>query len=97
VKMYLPTAQFSALFSVFVQQYVAAEPAPVSPRQESILELRVIDDRQFSGDLSFCFGENSICSFSTDLFEDCQGFLGADENEWFQCICGNGYVSVDEA
>jgi hypothetical protein len=82
--MYQFTVPSFALFSFFLQQYVAAEPVPVSPRQ--------------LGDLSFCFGVNSICDFSINLFQQCQNYLDSnDMPKWYQCICGNGYVAVDEA
>jgi len=47
-------------------------------------------------DLSYCFSSNSICTDSTDLFDLCNGFEGSsDLTQWFQCICGNGYVTAD--
>lgn len=84
VRMYLFIAPFSTLFLFISQHYsVAAVPD------------RRIEERQ-DQDLSFCFGDNSICTFSNSLYSQCQNYF-SDTTEWYNCICGNGYVSVDEA
>jgi len=77
-------AMFFALFALFLRQCVAAAPD------------RMLVERQFGGDLSFCFGENSICDISNQLFSQCDNYLN-QLTEWYKCLCGNGYVSVDEA
>jgi len=50
-------------------------------------------------DLSFCFGVNSICSISHDLYMQCDTFSDDydDRKPYYECICGNGYVSADES
>ena len=54
--------------------------------------------RQGGQDLSFCFGEGAICSIGNDLWDDCDNLVGAsDQTPWYQCICANGYVSVEDA
>jgi hypothetical protein len=79
-------APFFALFSVFLQQYVAAAPN------------RMVDERQIGGDLSFCYGENSICAIQNDLYDQCENYQEPYQlQKWYQCICGNGYVSVEQA
>ncbi|KAH7187354.1 hypothetical protein DER44DRAFT_753921 [Fusarium oxysporum] len=59
--------------------------------------LVVIFQRQAFGtqDLSFCYGQRSICEVSTALFDQCneKGY----GNPFVECICENGYVSVDQA
>ena len=47
-------------------------------------------------DLSYCFGTDSICVESNHLFDSCNAFSGAsDLTQWYQCICGNGYVTSE--
>ena len=72
------------LFSVILLRY------PVTARSAVTIEERQDED------LSFCFGEKSICEYSNDLFEDCQNYL-EELPQWYNCVCANGYVSVDEA
>jgi hypothetical protein len=87
--MYFFTVQFFTLLLPFLQQHVRAEISPDSAKQE---------ERQVTGDDSFCFGTDSICTYSINLFEQCSNYLNSnDMTKWYQCICGNGYVSVDES
>ena len=96
--MYLFAVPFLTLLCIFLQQHVVAELAPVSPEQDYILKHQSIHERQVTEDLSFCFGENSICSFSNNLYNQCQNYQEPyDAKNWYKCICGNGYVSVREA
>ncbi len=84
--MYLIIGPFYALIPLFSQLCVAAAPS------------RMISERQGGQDLSFCYGENSICDFAINLFDQCQNYQEPyDPEKWYQCICGNGYVSVEEA
>jgi len=82
--MYSFVAPVIAIISVTLQQHQVAAEADwkLKARQTQ--------------DLSFCFGENSICVYSNNLFDDCQNYL-EELPQWYSCICANGYVSVDEA
>jgi hypothetical protein len=47
----------------------------------------------------FCDGEGSICDYVNQLSDDCEAFeadgiLGGPQ--WLECVCGNGYVSVNQ-
>ena len=54
--------------------------------------------RQEAGDLSFCYGENSICAKSNDLNDECDKFYGLrDSDQWYECLCSNGYVATRQA
>ncbi|OCK73510.1 hypothetical protein K432DRAFT_447799 [Lepidopterella palustris CBS 459.81] len=86
--MYLFTATFISLFSVSLLQLVSAEPTLEETKRRKILK------RQGSQDLSFCYGDNSICSVGNDLFQQCGNY---EDVQFYKCICGNGYVSVNEA
>lgn len=81
-----------ASLALFAVQYVSADAAYERGR-----ELMKLYGR--NEDLSYCYGENSICSVSNDLFEKCDAYEGDFENmnPWYECLCGNGYVAVDEA
>lgn len=77
-------------------------PSPVHPKHESLLKLRMLQYGaglfERDGDLAFCYGENSICSNSNDLYDKCNSFDSlSDLTQWYQCICENGYVSTREA
>ncbi|KAN0096498.1 hypothetical protein V8E51_015303 [Hyaloscypha variabilis] len=40
---------------------------------------------------------DGICSYSETLSSDCQGFSGqSDQTQWYECICGNGFVSANQ-
>jgi hypothetical protein len=57
-----------------------------------------IEERQIVGDLSFCYGDGSICDVSNALYTQCETYQQPYQPvKWYQCVCGNGYVSVDEA
>ena len=83
----LIASPISVFFAVLLQ-LVSAAPALENPKLGKILK------RQGSQDLSFCFGENSICSVGIDLDAQCENYEGT---QYYKCICGNGYVSVDDA
>ncbi|RKK62449.1 hypothetical protein BFJ69_g17021 [Fusarium oxysporum] len=52
---------------------------------------------QVSGteDLSFCYGERSICEVYGVLLDQCYSKGSGDP--FIECLCQNGYVSVDQA
>jgi hypothetical protein len=63
------------------------EQGPIRGRQYQI---------QGTGE-DYCFGPEGICSYMNDLFEDCNGFENeSDLTQWYQCLCGNGYVSSQD-
>ena len=84
VRMYLLITPFFTIFLFVLQHSVVAATSG-----------RRIQERQ-DGDAAFCFGYNSICSLSNNLWSQCENYL-SDTPQWYKCICGNGYVSVDEA
>lgn len=47
------------------------------------------------GDLSFCFGQRSICDAALDLNSDCSSISEFHAN--FKCLCENGYAATNEA
>jgi hypothetical protein len=50
----------------------------------------------FAG-LQFCFGDGSICDYSVSLYKDCASFQNdQNQSKWYQCICLNGYVAVNQ-
>jgi hypothetical protein len=58
---------------------------------------RKVEKRQ-SGNLDFCYGNNSICAVQNNLYEACSAFQNPYiEAKWAGCICANGYVAVEEA
>jgi len=52
-----------------------------------------------TSDLSFCYGDNAICSISLDIHDQCDRFSNDFDNmkPLYDCLCGNGYVSASEA
>ncbi|RDW63675.1 hypothetical protein BP6252_11220 [Coleophoma cylindrospora] len=84
----LTITTFVSLLSAAFLQITSAEPNFQHPDRNKILA------RRSSQDLSFCFGVNSICAVSNELFAQCGSF---DNTQFYKCICGNGYVAVDEA
>ncbi|KAH7323941.1 hypothetical protein BKA65DRAFT_511734 [Rhexocercosporidium sp. MPI-PUGE-AT-0058] len=62
-------------------------------------ESKSIEARQRKQDLSFCFSEDSICSQSSKLYDQCSDLQDnfKDLNPWYECVCGNGYTSTDQA
>ena len=86
--MCLLIISFIPVFFAVLLRLVSAAPALENRNHGKILK------RQGSQDLSFCFGENSICSVGNDLYAQCENYEGT---QYYKCICGNGYVSVDDA
>lgn len=50
-------------------------------------------------DLSFCFGEDAICSIMLDLQDECHPLdIGYTHPvPYYQCACANGYVTASQA
>jgi hypothetical protein len=92
---------FVTLFLFLLQQYIFTEPVVaarhISPR-DIIFKDGIIQERQ-QDDLSYCYDEdNGICVFSNTLYNDCQAYVeNINATQWYECICANGYVSVDQA
>jgi hypothetical protein len=60
--------------------------------------LRPKVEKRASGNLNFCFGNNSICAVQDDLYNDCSEYQDPyNEPKYTTCICSNGYVAVEEA
>jgi hypothetical protein len=58
---------------------------------------RRVEKRQ-SGNLNFCYGNNSICAAESTLYDDCETYQDPYiEAKWFGCACANGYIAVEEA
>lgn len=86
-------------------------PAPLSPIRENLVKQRMLLDIQAGlrkrastsssdvvDNLQYCYSDDSVCVFSNDLFADCQVYENqVDLSQWYQCICGNGYVSAEQA
>ncbi|KAH8880603.1 hypothetical protein GQ53DRAFT_848839 [Thozetella sp. PMI_491] len=82
----------AAPFAVAEPELIAQRD-DVSPRYYELLRAR-------AEDLSFCFGQNSICATSNDMWDNCYDQTGGQSKNatgWFTCICTSGYVSVDQA
>ncbi|KAH8591099.1 hypothetical protein B0O99DRAFT_719784 [Bisporella sp. PMI_857] len=90
--MYISNICLIALLS-FVAPHVAADP---QESEELAKRFGIFGRKE---DLSFCFGRNSICETSNNLYTQCKRFQDDYDNlkPWYECLCGNGYVSVDEA
>lgn len=92
-KMHSSTVLFVALFSSLSQQLSDSKHGDLMRRQYAVIQAR-----QFGGpDLSFCYGETAICSECNILFDKCDAFEFQDDpTQWYQCLCGNGYVEADK-
>jgi hypothetical protein len=50
------------------------------------------------GSLAYCYGEVSICGEANDLALPCDELdEGTSDTKYWQCVCGSGYVSTNEA
>ena len=73
-----------------IAEHLQPQPLPHVPQH--------FDKRQLDGDLSFCYGDGSICVVGNDLWSDCEGLDNFDNLvPLYKCVCGNGYVSVEDA
>jgi hypothetical protein len=93
--MYSSTVLFVVLFSSLSQQLLGEEDHANFLRRRN----EGFKARQTGGeDDSFCYGVNAICAEMNSLFSDCDSFSSqADDTQWFQCLCGNGYMATYEA
>ena len=92
--MHPSTVLIVVLFSALSQQLLGEEDHIKLLRRQN----EAIKARQIGEDLSFCDGVNSICAQSNSLFDRCNAFSNqANDSQWFQCLCGNGYMAVNEA
>jgi hypothetical protein len=88
--MHSSTLLFVALLSSLSQQSTELEHINRLRERNALIQARQLQD------LSYCFSPTSICSQANNLFADCNAFLGeADQSQFFQCICGNGYVTTE--
>jgi hypothetical protein len=88
---------FSA--SLLYQADAEALESPVSPAHQGLANYGQVQGRQLllTGE-NYCFGVSSICSLSNNLYSDCEGFIGQEDlTQFYDCICGNGYMSTDQA
>jgi hypothetical protein len=76
---------------VFVFQHVRADLA--------YDRAKTLTRRQAGGDLSFCFGKNSICEIQNNLNDECDAFDNDDGDQipYYKCLCGNGFVAVQQS
>jgi hypothetical protein len=80
-------------FVSLVAHYVVAHREYEGSNEMGTIQERLLTD---GGD-SFCYGTDAICSVSFDLSDACDNFFDSGETEkWYECLCGNGYVSVNE-
>lgn len=64
----------------------------------SFLPSRQLQSRQEQTGDGYCFGTEGICKYSNDLSEDCNSLSSEEDlNPWYDCICGNGAVSANQA
>jgi len=91
--MYFSAVLFVALFPVLSQQLSDSDYGNLLKQRHGMIQAR-----QLGGpDLSFCYGETSICSEGNQLFDKCSAFEDdADSTQWYQCLCGNGYVTAEQ-
>jgi hypothetical protein len=48
--------------------------------------------------LDYCYGEVSICAEANDLAAPCDQLVDeTQDTKYWQCLCGSGYVSTNEA
>ena len=90
--MYASTVLFVALFSGLSLQLSDADHGNLLKQRHGVIQARQFGDT----DYSFCYGETAICSEGNELFDKCSAFEEqADPTQWYQCLCGNGYVEAD--
>jgi len=71
----------------------------MQPAAHGLAKYREVQMRQESLILEdYCWGTGSICSFSNSLDNACNAFSEEEDlTQYYKCICGNGYVSTDQA
>lgn len=56
------------------------------------------NEKRQSGSLNFCWGENAVCAVQDLLYNECSTFQSPYNGpKYYNCICSNGYVSLEEA
>ncbi|CZR56721.1 uncharacterized protein PAC_06610 [Phialocephala subalpina] len=79
---------------------VTPAPAPTSHHKD-LLRARLLLARSKRDDidnLDFCYGDHSICEENNNLHGACEAFeTQDDQTQFYECLCGNGYVSVNQA
>lgn len=89
----------AALFVLLSQHHVEAAELTGDWRRDLFPHFMPQRIHSREQDLSFCYGEGSICAVGNDLFDDCESLSSNydDLNPWYECLCSNGYVSVEDA
>ncbi|KAF8857526.1 hypothetical protein BDZ45DRAFT_674703 [Acephala macrosclerotiorum] len=79
---------------------ITSAPAPTSFHKD-LLRARLLIARSKRDDidnLDFCYGDKSICEENNNLYQACESFeTQDDQTQLYECLCGNGYVAVNQA
>jgi hypothetical protein len=85
----------SLLFSTSLL-YAEASLIPTSPAQRGEL-IRGRQIQELMTPMNYCLGIDSICTFANNFAADCASLLDStDLTQYYECICGNGYISANQ-